>query len=101
MRTLYNASYLTVEDSEFANKLLSQTNFKDGIYSSLPANTRIAHKFGESGNQTEKQLHESAIVYLNDNPYLITIMTKGNDINKLSEAIREISALAYQNVKGK
>jgi beta-lactamase class A len=98
MRTLYNATYLSIEDSEFANKLLSQSNFKDGMLGGLPPNTRIAHKFGESGNQTEQQLHESAIVYLDNDPYVITIMTKGNDIKKLPEAIKQISALVYRKM---
>lgn len=99
MRTLYNASYLTIEDSEFASKLLSQSDFKDGILKSLPKNTKVIHKFGEGGDANEKQLHESAIIYIDEKPYLLTIMTKGTDMQKLPEVINEISSLVFQNMK--
>jgi beta-lactamase class A len=56
------------------------------------------HKFGEAGDANEKQLHESAIIYLDNNPYLLTIMTKGNDMKKLPDVINQISALIYQNM---
>lgn len=98
MRAIYNAGYLNVEDSEFAGQLLSQCDFKEGIVKGLPANTRIAHKFGESGNQTQKQLHESAIVYLNSKPYLLTIMTRGTDNKKLSQLLGELSQVVYSDM---
>jgi len=99
MRAIYNASYLTIENSEFAAELLSQTRFKDGIVKGLPAKTRIAHKFGESGDQNEKQLHESALVYLNNKTYLLTIMTRGKENFKLSQVIAEISQTVYNYMK--
>ena len=98
MRTLYNASSLSIENSEFATELLSKCDFKDGIVSSLPNNLKIAHKFGEAGDPVEKQLHESAIIYLKNKPYLITIMTKGKDLSKLPTVIRQISSVAYQEM---
>ncbi|MEO5776489.1 MAG: serine hydrolase [Flavobacterium sp.] len=99
MRAIYNAAYLSFEDSEFAGELLSQCNFKEGILLGLPQNTKVAHKFGESGNQVEKQLHESAIVYLDNQPYLLTVMTKGKDNKKLSKLIGEISQTVYNDMK--
>jgi beta-lactamase class A len=98
MRAIYNAGYLNVEDSEYAGQLLGQCDFKEGIVKGLPAHTRIAHKFGESGNQTQKQLHESAIVYLNSKPYLVTIMTRGKDNNKLSQLLGELSQAIYTDM---
>ena len=101
MRTIFNAGYLTIENSEFAAELLSKCNFKDGIQKGIPTNSKIAHKFGESGNNTEKQLHESAVVYLGDKGYLLTIMTKGKDIKTLSNLIGEISRVVYNDVSSK
>ncbi|MGV3696864.1 serine hydrolase [Flavobacterium sp.] len=95
MSAIYNAAYLTIKDSEFAAELLTQSNFRSGIVKELPEHIKVAHKFGEAGNDQEKQLHESAIVYLNDNPYLLTVMTKGRDNQKLSELISEISQAIY------
>lgn len=96
MRAIYNAAYLNIEDSEYAAELLTHCAFKDGIVKGLPAGTIVAHKFGESGDASAKQLHESAIVYLKDgSPYLLTIMTKGKDNQKLSQLIAEISQAVY------
>lgn len=97
MRAIYNAAYLTIDDSEYAAELLSKSEFNDGIRKGVPASIKMAHKFGESGNPIEKQLHESAIVYNNDKPYLLTVMTKGKDNASLSKLIGEISSVVYKN----
>ena len=99
MMGLYNGSYLNNKNSEFATELLGKCNFKNGIVSSIPSSTKIAHKFGESGDSVEQQLSESAIIYLNDNPYIITIMTKGKDYKQLPLIIKEISASVYQSMQ--
>ena len=98
MRSIYNASYLTIEDSEYAAELLTKCDFKDGILKGLPKEILVAHKFGESGTPIDRQLHESAIVYLSGKPYLITIMTKGKDIKVLSNLMADISQLVYSNM---
>ncbi|MGK4568105.1 serine hydrolase [Flavobacterium sp. 3HN19-14] len=98
MRVIYNAGYLTIKDSEYAAELLGKSTFKEGITKMLPAGVKVAHKFGESGNQTEKQLHETAIIYLDNKPYLLTVMTKGNDNAKLSALIAEISQTVYTDI---
>lgn len=101
MRAIYNASYLTIDDSEFAAELLSKCEFNEGIRKGIPTSVKIAHKFGESGTPVEKQLHESAIVYLDNKPYLLTIMTKGKDNASLSKLIGEISSAVYRNQSNK
>jgi beta-lactamase class A len=98
MKAIYNAAYLNIDDSEYAAELLTLCNFKDGIVKGIPLRTPIAHKFGESGDTSEKQLHESGIVYLDGNSYLLTIMTKGKDNKKLSELIAEISQAVYLEI---
>jgi beta-lactamase class A len=100
MRAIYNASYLTIEHSELAAKLLSESTFQNGIVSGLPKGTMIAHKFGEAGSPSEVQLHESAIVYLDNKSYLLTVMTKGKNMKKLGELLGEISKAVYENQKG-
>lgn len=98
MRALYNGAYLNNTDSEFAIELLSKCNFKEGIIKGLPVGTKVAHKFGESGDAVEKQLHESAIIYLNRKIYLLTVMTKGKDNKKLADIISQISNAVFQKV---
>ncbi len=99
MRTIFNAGYLSIQDSEYAAELLSECEFKDGLAQGVPANTKMAHKFGEAGDQTERQLHESAIIFLADKGYLLTVMTKGKDMKKLSQLLGEISRTVYEEVK--
>ncbi len=95
---LFNASYLTVENSDFALELLSKSDFKEGLSKGIPTNVDMAEKFGESGNLDMKELHETAIVYLANKPYIITIMTKGKVIEKLPEVLKEVSFLAYNHL---
>lgn len=99
MRAIYNACYLTIDDSEYAAELLTQSGFTEGIAKGLPKGIILAHKFGESGDPIEKELHESAIVYSGNNPYLITVMTKGKENKNLSKLIAEISGTVYNNLK--
>jgi len=100
MRILYNSSYLTNKNSEFATELLSQCSFKTGLVGGLPSNLKAAHKFGESGDPTEKHFSESAIIYLDNNPYILTVMLKGKSYDKLPQIIRQISNTVYQNMAG-
>jgi len=97
---LYNATYLSMSQSEFADSLLSQCNFKQGMLKDIPPNIRVAHKFGEWSDfkSNVHQLHESGIVYLNDKPYLLTIMTTGSDVSQLTEVISTVSKMVYNKM---
>ncbi len=98
-RILFNASYLSKADSEKALKLLSESQFKDGLVVGIPADVIISHKFGERiGDNNERQLHDCGIVYYPDHPYLLCVMTRGNDLKSLSALIRQTSQLVYQEV---
>ncbi len=100
LKVIYNASYLDTPSSQFAAGLLSQSDFTDGLAKNLPPDITIAHKFGEfarPGNP-EHQLSESGIIYLNNSPYLITVMTKGNDVKSLANAISQISKKVFDSI---
>jgi beta-lactamase class A len=95
---LYNAVYLSVSNSEYAISLLCECDFKDGIAKELPDDIKIAHKFGQAKESDLIELHESAIVYLKDKPYLLTVMTKGTDVSKLAGTISSISKMVYERM---
>ena len=97
---LYNATYLSRKSSELALELLTECDFKEGIVKELPATVKVAHKFGEWGDYRMNihEVHESGIVYMNNKPYLLTIMTKGNSAKELSAEISKISKLVYENI---
>ncbi len=95
---LYNAGYLTIEDSEYAVELLTKCDFKDGLIGGIPNEALIAHKFGEAGDNNIHELHEAGIIISGNKRYQVTVMTKGKDLKQLSDVIKNISKLVYQKV---
>ena len=95
---LYNAGYLTIEDSENAVEMLTKCDFKDGLTGGIPNDALIAHKFGEAGDNNIHELHEAGIIISGNKRYQVTVMTKGKDFKQLSEVIKNISKLVYQKV---
>lgn len=99
MKALYNSSVLSPIDSEYALDLMTRAEFNKGLVAGLPAGVDIAHKFGEAGTPQEKQLHETGLVYAAGNPYLITVMTRGSDVDSLASAIASVSRLVYERMR--
>jgi beta-lactamase class A len=97
---LYNGTYLNFDNSDYALSLLSQSDFTEGIVKNIPKDVKVAHKFGEKGDATKHAFGETGIVYLNNTPYLISIMTEGKDQSKLPGVIQEISSTVYNNIQG-
>lgn len=98
-RVLYNATYLGREMSEKALALLAQSDIPPGIVNIAPQGTKVAKKFGHfsrSGTTDTQQLHLCGIVYREDHPYLLSVMTQGDDTGKLSAALSEVWAEVYR-----
>lgn len=95
LQILYNGTWLNEPNSERVLSYLSESSFKEGLTKQLPANIVVPRKFGEYGLNDVKQWHESGIVYAPDGHYLITIMTKGYDREKLRIIISEISKAVF------
>ncbi len=98
MKALYNSSYLGPLNSERALDLMARSDFKLGLCAGIPDPVAVAHKFGESGDTQEQQLHETGLVYLPGNTYLITVMTRGNDMTRLPQVLSSISKLVYERM---
>ena len=98
IRVLYDAGYLTISASEYAMSLLAEGDFNYGITKSLPPALKVAHKFGEFGNKPFSELHETALIYLDKRPYLITVMTRGHDVKKQAATIASISKMVYDKM---
>lgn len=94
-RVLYNSTFLSNPSSEFALGLLSASNFKAGMVKLLPEGVQVAHKFGERFSEAGQQFHEGGIVYLNNTPYVIMIMTEGKDKAALPNVIATLSQDCY------
>ncbi len=105
-RVLYNASYLPEDLSEKALRYLSRSTFRDGMASGIPSNVEIAGKHGERTFETKVkgedvtlyQLHEFGIIYYPNRPFLLGIMARGDDIDRLTKVSRDITRLVYEEV---
>lgn len=101
-RVLYNSSYLNKQMSQKALNMMSKARFDHGIAEGVPKDIVVAEKFGERSlvddNKTVlfRELHDCGIIYDQGDPYLLCIMTKGDDLEKLSKAIIYISKEVYQ-----
>lgn len=100
-RVMYNATFIFPNNSEQAMGLLTHTTFSQGLVGELPASTEVAHKFGErtlqdtTGTVIDRELHDCGVIYYPNSPYLLCIMTKGQDYTTLEKVIQDISLMVY------
>lgn len=104
-RVLYSATYLNRPMSEKALELLSinDRDFPQGLAAGVPENVTVAQKFGERSfegfdSPYNKELHDCGIVYNPKHAYVLCIMTKGKDFQELTNAIRDVSKMVYEEV---
>jgi len=99
INAIYNASTLSPEYAEYAANLMANCDFKEGFFKGFPPNTRMWHKFGQwKGKEHDPELHESGVVYIQGKPYLITIMTRGKETNKLAEGMQAICRKIFREI---
>ncbi len=97
LRILYNSTLLTASDSERALELLAQTDYREALVKGVDASETVAHKFGDvtllnSDGTTSYQHHDCGIVYAT-HPYVICIMTEGNDLPTLANTIASFTTI--------
>jgi len=101
-RILYNAAYLNQADSEKALALLAQSAFRGGLVAGVPGNIVVSHKFGErelgEKEQYSEQFHDCGIIYYEKYPYLLCVMTRGENRDELIEAIKSVSRITFEEI---
>ena len=75
-RSLYNATYLSVENSQLFLQFLTEGPTEYGRYG-VPAEVVFAHKTGIRSE--DKVWADAGIVYLDRRPYLLTVMLEQKD----------------------
>lgn len=92
-RALYNATYLTEENSEIVLTTLVSSQYTEGIVAGVPPSIGVAHKFGERyyPESGEVQLHDCGIIYDDTQPYLLCIMTRGSDFETVNNIIVDLT----------
>lgn len=102
-RVLYNSTYINRVMSEQALTLLSKTEYKDGMTALLDPGTKVAHKYGEAVTMSQggrsSEMHDCGIVYYPEKPYVLCIMTHGQNRLHLAGLIQQISKTVYDDVK--
>lgn len=105
---LYNASYLNSAMSVYALDLLTKSTYAEGMVKQVEHGITIAHKFGERTlsymqdnrlQQLYSEFHEFGIIYLQNRPYLLGIMTRGNQSAQLPGIVGQISKMVYDELK--
>lgn len=98
-RALYNSSYLTRPYSEKALQMLIKSEFQGGLRAGVPENIEVAHKFGvRDGGDGKQFLHDCGVVYYPGYPYLLCIMTEGENLESLVGVVRGLSDQTYKEV---
>lgn len=103
-RILYNISYLNPEYSNTLLDELSQSTFKNGLVAGVPEGIKVAHKFGEASetDSSTKEIYtiinDCGIIYKQDSPYILCVMTQGKQYDDLENIIKIISEKAYQSL---
>ncbi len=98
-RILYNASYLSKDNSQKALGILTKVDFAQGIRAGVPSNIPVANKFGEREEGNNQQVHDFGIIYYNDHPYLLGVMSRGKDFDKQAASIKDISRMIYSQIQ--
>ncbi len=94
-RVLYNGAYLRPEYSEYGLSLLNLSTFQDGLRKGVDSSVVIANKFGERIDGNKTQFHEFGIFYVENDPYLLGVMTMGESLTQQKRIATEISKIAY------
>jgi hypothetical protein len=101
-RMLYSATFINEGHSEELLGYLTKSDFSAGITRDLPIGVVVAHKYGVFNiqktltNPEEQELHECGIVYQDNKPYLLCVMTKGKNQTVLADFIAAISKKMFE-----
>ncbi len=103
LRVLYNATYLSRTYSEKALQIMSQAKYGEGVVAGVPTSTSVAQKFGESVDSANPEspeitLSNCGIIYHPTNPYILCVMTKGQNLANLTQTIASISQAVWNSV---
>lgn len=83
-RALYTSSFLKRVNSEMIMSWLDESQFNDFLAKNIDPSIPFPHKYGE--NLLLNVYADSGIVYLEDRPYMITVMVQGSSEQDIIEA---------------
>ncbi len=96
IKVIYNSTYNSPEFSEYGAEMMANSTFQEGFVKGFPAGTKMWHKFGEwTSHGKPEELHQSGVVFIGNEPYILTIMTRGKDLDNLAKIIELVSKRVY------
>jgi beta-lactamase class A len=90
-KKLYDGGLVSEEYSNKMLELLKAQRLNDKIPKYLPDNVVVAHKTGELDEYT----HDAGIVYLENNEYILVVLSKSDNPKLAKERISNISKSVY------
>ncbi len=88
---LWNGKLMTDEHKEMVLSSLTDTIYEDFLPAGIPKGTRVAHKYGREVHV----LNDAGIVYADNKPFIVVIMTKGVVDKEVEQAFPELVKLIY------
>jgi beta-lactamase class A len=82
-RSLYYASMLTKEDSEYLLDLLTKTDRQKYMTAQLPESVPVAHKYASM--KPERSFSDVGIVFVENRPFLLAVTIDGRDSKTFNE----------------
>lgn len=82
-RSLYYASMLTKEDSEYLLDILTKTDRQKYMTAQLPENVMVAHKYASM--KPDRSFSDVGIVFINNRPFLLAITIDGRNSKTFNE----------------
>lgn len=97
LKSLFFASLLSKENSEYILSLLSNTKFSDKLVAGVPDNIQVAHKIGVYENVNVPIYADCGIVYLPSRPYLLCMASR-SDEKMAQDRMKTVSKMVYDYV---
>lgn len=94
--SLYNASYVNIDNSQHILDDLTKTPFNDAIIAGLPRGIRVAHKIGIADQY--KVYSDCGIVYAPNRNYLLCLAAQGLERDAADAFMTDVSAAVYHYV---
>ena len=94
--SLYNSTFLKVENSEKILKFLANTPFNDKLQAGLPKDIIISHKIGVS--VPDKTFSDCGIIYAPNRNYILCVGLEGADEKTASKFMAEVSKTVYDYI---
>lgn len=92
LKSIFNGAILRPELSDYAASLLSKGRFSEGFAAAFPRGIPAWYKYGEwHDGRGVHELHETAVFFVGDQAYLLTVMTRGRDPRQLAEILRAVA----------